>query len=190
MAIDSRGQVTTTGMLNKPNMNLQVPNMENLTSQVKQPTQPISQPTQPISQVTQPRSQVTQPIEGTNQVDIVERLQNITAEDMTVLAPVLSPSVKIVLTKIIPEISQLLEGIGTDEETVPVKVSTFTSLPEDIQNFIIESSTQQMDTNNVPLDTASDTTGMMARKEPEIPETSEEGINYDQIDEIDPTIIS
>ena len=73
---------------------------------------------------------------------------------------------------------------------MPVKVSTFASLPEDIQNFIIESSTQQMDTNNVPLDTASDTTGMMARKEPEIPETSEEGINYDQIDEIDPTIIS
>jgi hypothetical protein len=71
-----------------------------------------------------------------------------------------------------------------------VKVSTFTSLPEDIQNFIIESSTQQMDTNNVPLDTAPDTTGMMVRKEPEIPETSDEGINYDQIDEIDQTIIS
>ena len=171
MAIDSRGQVTTTGMLNKPNMNLQVPNMENLTSQVKQPTQPVRQPTE-------------QPVET------AARPNQITAEDMTVLAPILSPSVKSVLTKIIPEISPLLEGIGTDEETVPVKVSTFTSLPEDIQNFIIESSTQQMDTNNVPLDTAPDTTGMMARKEPEIPETSEEGINYDQIDEIDPTIIS
>ena len=42
MAIDSRGQVTTTGMLNKPNMNLEVPNMGNLTApdqEVKQPTQ-------------------------------------------------------------------------------------------------------------------------------------------------------
>ena len=183
MAIDSRGQVTTTGILNKPDTNLQVPNMGNLTSQVKQPIQQVKRPVQPIPQI-------TQPIEDTGQTDIVERLQNITAEDMTVLAPVLSPSVKTVLAKIIPEISPLLEGVGTDEETVPVKVSTFASLPEDIQNFIIESSTQQMDTNNVPLDTASDTTGMMARKEPEIPETSEEGINYDQIDEIDPTIIS
>jgi len=32
--------------------------------------------------------------------------------------------------------------------------------------------------------------GMMAKKEPSIPETSEEGMNYDQIDEIDQTIIS
>ena len=173
MAIDSRGQVTTTGMMNKSGMNVQVPNMSNLTppkQEVKQPVQEVRQPTQIA---TQPRES-----------GIVESIQrNITAEDMTVLAPVLSPSVKSVLTKIIPEISPLLEGIGTDEENVPVKVSTFTSLPEDIQNFIIESSTQQMDTNNVPLDTPSDTSGMMARQEPEIPQTSEEGMNYNQIDD-------
>ena len=186
MAIDSRGQVTTTGILNKPDTNLQVPNMSNLTPQVKQPTQPIQQAKRSV----QPISQATQPIEDTGQTDIIERLQNITAEDMTILSPVLSPSVKSVLTKIIPEISPLLEGIGIDEETIPVKASVFTSLPEDIQNFIIESSTQQMDTNNVPLDTTSDMSGMMAKKEPSIPETSEEGMNYDQIDEIDQTIIS
>lgn len=178
MAIDSRGQVTTTGMLNKPNMNLEVPNMGNLTA--------------PDKEVKQPTQVTTQPVNNTpRETGIVESIKrNITAEDMTILAPVLSPSVKLVLTKIIPEISPLLEGIGTDEENVPVKVSTFTSLPEDIQNFIIKSSTQKMDTNNVPLDTAPDTTGMMVRKESKIPETSEEGMNYDQIDEIDPTIIS
>ena len=66
----------------------------------------------------------------------------------------------------------MLEGVGTDEETVPIKASVFTSLPEDIQNFIIQSSTDQMDTNNVPLDTSPDTSGMMARQEPEIPQTS------------------
>ena len=186
MAIDSRGQVTTTGILNKPDTNLQVPNMGNLTSQVKQPTQPIQQAKRPI----QPIPQITQPTEGTGQTDIVKRLQNITAEDMTVLAPVLSPSVKTVLAKIIPEISPLLEGVGTDEETVPVKVSTFASLPGDIQDFIIKSSTQQMDTNNVPLDTASDTSSLLAKKEPSIPDTPEEGMNYDQIDEIDQTTIS
>ena len=81
-----------------------------------------------------------------------------------------------------------MEGIGPDEETVPVKVSTFASLPGDIQDFIIESSTNEMDTNNVPLDTPPGATGMMARKESELPETPEEGIDYDQIDGIEPDI--
>ena len=171
MAIDQRGQVTTTGMMNKSGMNLQVPNMSNLTP----PKQEIKQPTQVA---TQPR-----------EAGIVESIQrNVTAEDMTVLAPVLSPSVKNVLVKILPDIAPLMEGIGPDEETVPVKVSTFASLPGDIQDFIIQSSTNEMDTNNVPLDTPPGATGMMARKESELPETPEEGIDYDQIDGIEPDI--
>jgi len=169
MAIDYTGQVTTTGMMNKsPGANTQVPNMSNLVPP-KEPTQSVGQP------IEQPTSNAV----GQNQI---------TAEDMTVLAPVLSPSVKSVLAKIIPEITPLLEGIGTDEETVPVKVSIFTSLPGDIQDFIIKSSTNEMDTNNVPLDTSPDATGMMARKESELPETPEEGIDYDQIDGIEPDI--
>ena len=178
MAIDQRGQVTTTGMLNKPNMNVQVPNMGNLIppkQEVKQPVQKVKQPVQVA----------TQPVDNTSRESgIVESIQrNITAEDMTVLAPVLSPSVKSVLTKIIPEISPLLEGIGTTEETVPVKVSTFTSLPEDIQNFIIESSTQRMDTNNVPLDTAPQSSGMMARSQDDssdIPQDDSAGVDINQ----------
>ena len=164
MAIDQRGQVTTTGMMNNSGMNVQVPNMSNLVP----PKQEVKQPKEP---------------------GIVESIQrNVTAEDMTVLAPVLSPSVKNVLVKILPDIAPLMEGIGPDEETVPVKVSTFASLPGDIQNFIIQSSTNEMDTNNVPLDTPPDATGMMARKESELPETPEEGINYDQIDGVEPDI--
>ncbi|MBC8435513.1 MAG: hypothetical protein H8D84_00870 [Proteobacteria bacterium] len=176
MAIDQRGQVTTTGMMNKSGMNLQVPNMSNLVPPKQEVKQPVQVPTQPVDNT--PR-----------ELGIVENIQrNITAEDMTVLAPVLSPSVKSVLAKIIPEITPLLEGIGTDEETVPVKVSIFTSLPGDIQDFIIQSSTNEMDTNNVPLDTPPDATGMMARKESEIPETPEAGIDYDQIDGVEPDI--
>ena len=115
---------------------------------------------------------------------IVESIQrNVTAEDMTVLAPVLSPSVKNVLVKILPDIAPLMEGIGPNEETVPIKVSTFASLPGDIQDFIIQSSTNEMDTNNVPLDTSPDTSGMMARQESEIPQTSEGDMDYSQIDE-------
>ena len=176
MAIDQRGQVTTTGMMNKSGMDLQIPNMSNLTP--------------PKQQVKQPVQKVKQPVDNTpREAGIVESIQrNVTAEDMTVLAPILSPSVKSVLTKIVPEITPLLEGIGTNEETVPVKVSTFASLPGDIQDFIIQSSTNEMDTNNVPLDTPPDATGMMARKESDLPETPEEGIDYDQIDGIEPDI--
>jgi len=172
MAIDQRGQVTTTGMMNNPNANLQVPDMSNLV----EPQQNVAAPTQ----------MAAQPVDNTpRELGIVERLQNLTADDMIVLDPILSPSVKTVLAKIIPEIAPMLEGVGTDEETVPIKASVFTSLPQDIQSFIIESSTNEMDTNNVPLDTASATTGMMSPQEPQLPETADDGINYDQIDGID-----
>ena len=79
----------------------------------------------------------------------------------------------------------MLEGVGTDEETVPIKASVFTSLPEDIQNFIIQSSTDQMDTNNVPLDTSSNVQGMMTPQEPELPQAADEGVDYDQIDGVE-----
>ena len=166
MAINPQGQVTTTGMMNNPTTNAQVPDMSNLI----QPEKKVENPTQPVDNT--PR-----------ELGIVERLQNLTADDMIVLNPILSPSVKSVLSKIIPEISPMLEGVGTDEETVPIKASVFTSLPEDIQNFIIQSSTDQMDTNNVPLDTPSDATGMMAQQESTIPKTAEGDMDYSQIDE-------
>jgi len=169
MAIDYTGQVTTTGMMNKsPGANTQVPNMSNLVP----PKEPTQSARQPIEQPT--REQPTSNAVGPNQI---------TAEDMTVLAPVLSPSVKSVLAKIIPEITPLLEGIGTNEETVPVKVSTFASLPGDIQDFIIQSSTQQMDTNNVPLDTAPQASGMMAKSQDDssnIPQDDSAGVDINQ----------
>ena len=183
MAINPQGQVTPTGMMNTPATNVPAPDMRNLAP----PQQTTNQSTQVAKQPVKvpPQSMDNVPREA----GIVESIQrNITAEDMTVLAPVLSPSVKNVLVKIVPDIAPLMEGIGPDEETVPLKVSTFASLPGDIQDFIIESSTEQMDTNNVPLDTPPDATGMMARKESELPETPEEGMDYDQIDGIDPDI--
>ena len=213
MAIDQRGQVTTTGMMNKSNMNLQVPDMSNLVEpqQVDQDVaglrytpkgvtvdeaiatfkkifgrDPVN--LKEVEEFYKNRSLSEKPTQP-KEPGIVESIQrNVTAEDMTVLAPVLSPSVKNVLVKILPDIAPLMEGIGPDEETVPVKVSTFASLPGDIQDFIIESSTEQMDTNNVQLDTPSDTKGIMSQQESELPETPEEGMDYDQIDGIDPDI--
>ena len=168
MAIDYTGKVTTTGMMNKsPGINLQVPDMSGLTV--------AEQPVQPIQQV------VEEPVQSKN--NIIERLQNVTAEDINVIAPFLSPSVKSVLVKIMPEISQLFEKIGTDEETIPLKASVFTSLPNDIQSFIIKSSTQQMDTNNVPLDTAPQSQSLMAKSQDnsgDIPQDESVGVDISQ----------
>ena len=180
MAIDQRGQVTTTGILNKPNTNIQAPDMNSLVP----PPQKVRQ--QPPQEVRQPPPQIAQqPVDSIpRETGIIENIQNnITAEDMTVLAPILSPSVKSVLTKIVPEIAPLLEGVGTSEETVPIKVSTFTSLPGDIQDFIIQSSIEQMDTNNVPLDTTPQSSGMMARSQDDssdIPQNDSAGVDISQ----------
>ena len=172
MAIDQTGQVTTTGMMNNPNANLQVPDMSTLV--------------EPQQNTEAPAQMATQPVDNTPREEgLLERLQTLTADDMIVLDPILSPSVKTVLTKIIPEIAPMLEGVGTNEETVPIKASVFTSLPQDIQSFIIESSTNEMDTNNVPLDTSSNVQGMMTQQKPELPETADEGMNYDQIDGVE-----
>ena len=172
MALNTQGKVSTTGIRNQTGTNYQVPNMSKL--KVEQPKAPTN--------INRPVN--TQSIEDTNKINVIESIkQNVTAEDINVIAPFLSPSVKSVLTKIEPRLTSVLEGIGPIEEMVPVKVSTLTLLPDDIQKFIIESSTNQMDTNNVPLDTTTGTTGMMAKQESALPETPDEGMNYDQIDQ-------
>ena len=171
MAINQRGNVTTTGMMNKPIGNLQVPDMSNLT-----PPQSV-ETRQPVKA----KSSVQQ-VKDPNEINIGERLRNITAEDMTVLEPVLSPSVKRVLAKIMPEITSLLEGVGSNEETIPVKFSVIDSLPTEIQNFILEANNPQtMDNNNVPLDTNVQS-GMMTKQPSSMIGTTESDINYESID--------
>ena len=172
MAIDQRGNVTTTGMMNKPIVNLDVPDMSKLTS----PQQPVEK--KQLIKAKQPVQEIKDP----NEINIGERLKNITAEDMTVLGPVLSPSVKRVLAKIMPEITSLLEGVGSNEETIPIKFSVMDSLPTEIQNYILESNNPQtMDNNNVPLDIDVQS-GMMAKQPPSMIGTTESDINYESID--------
>ena len=172
MAIDQRGNVTTTGMMNKPIVNLDVPDMSKLTS----PQQPVEK--KQLIKAKQPVQEIKDP----NEINIGERLKNITAEDMTVLGPVLSPSVKRVLAKIMPEITSLLEEVGSNEETIPVKFSVIDSLPTEIQNYILESNNPQtMDNNNVPLDIDVQS-GMMAKQPPSMIGTTESDINYESID--------
>ena len=63
MAIDQTGQITTTGMMNNPNANLQVPDMSNLV----EPKQNVEAPTR----------MAAQPVDNTPREEgLLERLQN------------------------------------------------------------------------------------------------------------------
>ena len=181
MAIDYRGQVTTTGMMNKsPGANTQVPDMTKLTPP-EQPTQPVRQPMgQPV------RQPMGQPVET------AERSSSITDEDMAILEPVLSPSVKQVLSKLAPNIASMLSEAGTNEEIVALPVSIATSFAmrnyggteeQAINAFISDLSNTQMDTNNVPLDTAPQSSGMMARSQSDssnMPQDDSAGVDINQ----------
>jgi len=91
MAIDSRGQVTTSGMMNQPpGVNVRAPDMSNLT-QPEQPKQTIRQPEQSA------RTDQAIPVQATT----TGKANAITDEDMAVLSPVLSPSVVNVLRKLV-----------------------------------------------------------------------------------------
>ena len=177
MAIDYTGKVTTTGMMNKsPGTNVQVPDMTNLVPP-EQPTQPIRQP------IKQPMGQP---------VETAARPSPITDEDMAILEPVLSPSVKQVLSKLAPNIASMLSGAGTNEEIVALPVSVATSFAmrnyggteeQAINAFISDLSNTQMDINNVPLDTAPQTSGMMARSQDDssdIPQDDSAGVDINQ----------
>ena len=48
MAIDRTGQVTTTGMMNNPNANLQVPDMSTLVEPQQNVKAPAQMTTQPV----------------------------------------------------------------------------------------------------------------------------------------------
>ena len=171
MAIDSRGQVTTTGLMNQGGTNVQVPDMRNLT--------PPKQP-----------EQVKQPVK-TDQTTIAQkgRSNEITDEDMAVLKPVLSPSVVNVLRKLVPKFAPFLAQAGTGEENIVLPRSIIVNYAtrmyggnedEAVQNFVADLSSTQMDTNNVPLDRTTDqaSSGMMAQ--PDLPEQDDSGVDINQ----------
>jgi|TARA_B100001964_G_scaffold96030_1_gene107582 hypothetical protein len=187
MAIDSRGQVTTTGLMNQGASNLNVPDMSGMVpKQPKQPTQ-STQPTQP--------TRATQPTQPTRTAPVVqERTATaagpLTDEDMTILSTVSSPSVISVLTKLDPKLGEILSQAGTGEENLVLPISIVKNYAmknyggsnedEAVQNFLTDLSSTQMDNTNVPLDTAPQSSGMMARSEPPLPERDDSGVDITQ----------
>ena len=188
MAIDYKGQVTTTGIMNQPpGVNVRAPDMSNL-AQPKQPEQ-VKQPVRQPEQVKQPvRTDQAIPVQAAT----TGKANAITDEDMAVLSPVLSPSVVNVLRKLVPKFAPFLAQAGTGEENIIIPRSIVGNYAmrnyggnnedEAIQSFMTDLSSTQMDTNNVPLDRTTDqmSSGMMAKNEPPLPEQDDSGIDMSQ----------
>ena len=166
MAIDQKGQVTTTGLLNKPKVNVDAPDMSGLGQNVPQG----GAKTAPVP---------TKTAESPDQ-NIEKRLQDLNEAEIAQLDGVLSPSNAAIFKKIAPEASTVIDQFTSEEEVVSLPVSTIVNYAMKIyggdqqiavQKFITELSGQEPDNTNVPLDTAQAPTeeGMLAQQ----PDTSE-----------------
>ena len=165
MAIDQTG-ATMTGMINqKPN----VPKAPDM-SALKAPLE-----NKPMNE----KKIVQAPVKEEQNLEqvLLEKypgLKELTAEDNAVLDNVLSPSVKGVLGKVFPELSNILNNFGTNEPNVVLPLSAISKFatqkygiadPEEaVNNFLTEVTStmdQQMETNNVPPSQANESNGLM-----------------------------
>ena len=166
MAIDQRGQVTTTGLMSGEPKLPKAPDMSGLSQNIPQG----SAKTAPVP---------TKTAESPDQ-NIEERLQSLNEAEIAQLDGVLSPSNAAIFKKIAPEASTVIDQFTSEEEVVSLPVSTIVNYAMKIyggdqqiavQKFITELSGEQSDNTNVPLDTAQAPTekGMLAQQ----PDTSE-----------------
>ena len=150
-----QGKVTMTGKMNE---GANIPKPADLSGMNKLFTKKKQEPQQPAS--------VQQRVEQPAQSNLAEKVQNLTNEEKTVLATVLSPSVNNVLKKIEPSLAPLLDAAGTNEENMIIPVSVVKSFAakryggqnetESVGNFIADlqqSVPNTMDQQSVPPDT-------------------------------------
>ena len=166
MAIDRKGQVTTTGLMGGELKLPKAPDMSGLGQNVPQG----GAKTAPVP---------TKTAESPDQ-NIEKRLQDLNETEIAQLDGVLSPSNAAIFKKIAPEASTVIDQFTSEEEVVSLPVSTIVNYAMKIyggdqqiavQKFITELSGEQSDNTNVPLDTAQAPTeeGMLAQQ----PDTSE-----------------
>ena len=166
MAIDRKGQVTTTGLMGGEPKLPKAPDMSGLGQNVPQG----GAKTAPVP---------TKTAESPDQ-NIEKRLQDLNETEIAQLDGVLSPSNAAIFKKIAPEASTVIDQFTSEEEVVSLPVSTIVNYAIKIyggdqqiavQKFITELSGEQSDNTNVPLDTAQAPTeeGMLAQQ----PDTSE-----------------
>ena len=166
MAIGPNKRVTTTGLMGGEPKLPKAPDMRGLSAQTK------TQPPQ-TTKTTQAR-----PVPEDN---LTNKVNALTDDDKIALKTVLSPSIVNILKKVAPELGSLLDQAGSNEENVTLPISVVRQYAikiyggdekQAIESFIADlSGSQQMENNNVPLDTtqASPEGGILAQE----PDTSE-----------------
>ena len=167
MAIDSKGQVTTTGLMGGSPKMPPAPDMSAL--QAQQPPQQVQEQAQTASKEQVPDQ------------NIEKRLQSLTKIEIAQLDGVLSPTNAAIFKKIAPEASSVIDQFTSSEEVVSLPVSAVVNYAKKIygadekaavQQFITELSGEQPDnTTNVPPENmqASNPSSIMAQE----PDTSE-----------------
>ena len=167
MAIDQRGQVTTTGILNKPRVNVDAPDMSGLGQGQKQ-TQ---------AQASAPMAKGPAP-ERTQDSNIEKRLQDLNEIEAEQLKGLLGPSNAAIFKKIAPEASGIIDQFTSEEDVVSLPISAIKAYAMKIyggdeklavQNFITDLSGQEPDNTNVPPDTATESQGMMTQQSDDLP---------------------
>ena len=148
MAIGPKGEVTTTGLMNSTGKTAEAPDM----SAMKAPAQPQEQKTPPAAMVQRPEPK---------DPEVIQKLNSLSEEEQVQLDMFMSPSIAIILKKISPDASQLIDQFTSQEENVILPVSVVknfavrkypsSSEQESVQGFVTElSESQSDDTNNVP----------------------------------------
>ena len=178
MAIGPKGEVTTTGLMNNSAKIPEAPDMSKMSS-----GQPLPQdPTKPVNPFAPKPTGPVLPKDP----KMIAKLESLSDEEKQQLDMVLSPSLSSILTKIIPEASDVISQFTSAEENVILPVSVVKNFArkkypsnteqESIQGFVTElSESQSDDTNNVPPENvqASNPNGMMAQEPNAMPEDTD-----------------
>jgi hypothetical protein len=177
MAIGPDGKVTTTGLMDN---SAKIPEAPNMSAMKMAKGEPLPQdPTKPVNPFAPKPTGPVLPKDP----EMIAKLESLSDEEKQQLDMVLSPSLSQILTKILPEASDVISQFTSAEENVILPVSVVKNFArkkypsnteqESIQGFVTElSESQSDDTNNVPPENvqASNPNGMMV-KEPDTTET-------------------
>ena len=177
MAIGPDGKVTTTGLMDN---SAKIPEAPNMSAMKMAKGEPLPQdPTKPVNPFAPKPTGPVLPKDP----EMIAKLESLSDEQKQKLDMVLSPSLSQILTKILPEASDVISQFTSAEENVILPVSVVKNFArkkypsnteqESIQGFVTElSESQSDDTNNVPPENvqASNPNGMMV-KEPDTTET-------------------
>ena len=171
MAIGPDGKVTTTGLMDN---SAKIPEAPNMSAMKMAKGEPLPQdPTKPVNPFAPKPTGPVLPKDP----EMIAKLESLSDEEKQQLDMVLSPSLSQILTKILPEASDVISQFTSAEENVILPVSVVKNFArkkypsnteqESIQGFVTElSESQSDDTNNVPPENvqASTSNGMMAQE--------------------------